>query len=246
MKVSIITVTYNASKTLEKTILSVIGQTAFNHIEYIIVDGASKDGTLDIIGKYEDKVSTWISEPDKGLYDAMNKGLKMAKGDYLWFMNAGDEIFEPDALEKILKLQPNADVYYGETLEMTEDGDDIGMRRLQAPEKLNWLSFQRGMLVCHQSILVKRSIADTYDLQYRLAADIDWVIKALKKSNTIVNTHQTLARFAKGGVSGQNIKKGLKERFRLMIHHYGWLRTCLNHFVIAIKFFWFYLRNKRF
>lgn len=243
---SIITVTYNAEKVLEKTILSIVNQTAFQNIEYIIIDGSSKDNTLALIKKYETKISKWISEPDKGIYDAMNKGLKLATGDFVWFINAGDEIFEPDTLEKILLLSPNADIYYGETLEMTEAGTPIGMRRLKAPKKLSWKSFQRGMLVCHQSILVKRSKANPYNLNYKIAADIEWVISALKQSHQIVNTHLILSKFAKGGTSGNNIKKALKERFQIMIQHYGLIKTIINHLIIVINFLWYLIFNRRF
>lgn len=246
-KVSVITVTYNAEKVLEKTIQTIIGQTAFDSIEFIIVDGASKDRTVDIIKKYESYVDQWISEPDKGLYDAMNKGIKMATGDYLWFMNAGDEIFDKNTLQNILSKSPqDADIYYGETEEMTEEGEKLGLRRLSAPEKLTYKSFKRGMLVCHQSILVKKSIAGSYDPKYRIAADIEWVISALKKSKNTVNTHQVIAKFAKGGTSGKHIKKALKERFSIMTEHYGIVSTVYNHVPIAFKFFWFLMRNKRF
>ncbi|MES2629345.1 MAG: glycosyltransferase family 2 protein [Bacteroidota bacterium] len=244
--ISIITVTYNAGQVLEKTIRSIVSQTAFANVEYIIVDGASKDNTTDIIRQHEHHVSRWISEPDKGLYDAMNKGIAMATGDYVWFINAGDEIYENDTLEKILQQPSGADIYYGETLETTEAGETIGMRRLSTPEQLDWKSFQWGMLVCHQSILVKREIAGNYDLSYRIAADIDWVISALKKSTLVINTHLVLSRFAKGGTSGKHIKKALRERFGIMTRNYGFMRTVFNHVVIGTKFFWFLMRNKRF
>ncbi len=244
---SIITVTYNAEKVLEKTISSILSQTAAAHIEYIIVDGASKDGTVDIIKKYEARVNHWISKPDSGLYDAMNKGLKMATGDYVWFINAGDEIFDSTVLQNLISnCEPNADVYFGETEEMTEDGQTIGMRRLKTPEKLTWKSFKKGMLVCHQSIIVKRTVAGSYNLDFKIAADIEWVIASLKSSKKIVNTHLILSRFAKGGTSGKHIKKALKERFSIMTDHYGIVSTVYNHIPIGVKFFWFLARNKRF
>ncbi len=244
---SIITVTWNAEAVLEKTIQSIISQTAFKHIEYIIVDGGSKDRTTDIIRQYEGSIAKWVSERDNGLYDAMNKAIGMASGDYVWFINAGDEIYAKDTVEELLKNNPaNADIYYGETEEMTEEGNLIGMRRLEAPEVLTYKSFKRGMLVCHQSIIVKRSIAGNYNLDYRISADQDWVISALKKSKVIANTHQILSRFAKGGLSGKNIKKALLERFNIHVKHYGMISTVLNHIPIAINFFWYLARNRRF
>ena len=98
---SIITVTFNAEKFLERTILSVLGQT-YPRIEYILVDGASKDGTLAIVENYAPRIDKWVSEPDAGLYDAMNKGMKMASGDYICFLNAGDSFYEPETLQKMV------------------------------------------------------------------------------------------------------------------------------------------------
>ena len=100
-KFSVITVTYNAEKVLEDTLQSVISQT-YRHVEYIIVDGASKDGTIKIIDKYRERIHTVVSEPDKGLYDAMNKGIALATGDYLCFLNAGDSFHEDDALQEMV------------------------------------------------------------------------------------------------------------------------------------------------
>ena len=100
-KFSVITVTYNAEKVLEDTIQSVIAQT-YHHVEYIIVDGASKDGTLSIIDRYRPRIHTVVSEPDKGLYDAMNKGIALASGDYLCFLNAGDCFHEDDTLQQMV------------------------------------------------------------------------------------------------------------------------------------------------
>ena len=116
-KFSIITVTYNAEKVLEDTIQSVISQT-YHHIEYIIVDGASKDGTLSIINRYRSRIHTVVSEPDKGLYDAMNKGIALASGDYLCFLNAGDCFHEDDTLQQMVHTINGSelpDVLYGET-----------------------------------------------------------------------------------------------------------------------------------
>ena len=177
----------------------------------------------------------------------MNKAIDLATGKFLWFINAGDEIFDNTIVEQVLKQDiGKVDVFFGETEEMTESGDTIGMRRLKTPKKLDWKSFKQGMLVCHQSIIVRREIAEKYQLKYKIAADIEWVIAALKKSRNVVNTHLTLSRFAKGGTSGKHIKKALRERFSIMSDHYGLISTVYNHIPIGIKFFWFLARNKRF
>lgn len=150
---SIITVTYNASRWLERTILSVLSQ-SYASIEYLVIDGGSTDGTVDLIKQYEAGIAYWVSEPDRGLYDAMNKGLQRATGDYVWFINAGDTIYTADTVQKIVaSLKKNVslpDVLYGETAIVDAEGRSLGMRRLKAPRRLTWKSFRMGMLVCHQ------------------------------------------------------------------------------------------------
>ena len=245
-KVSVITVVYNAVELLERTIRNIRSQT-YPNIEFIIIDGGSTDGTLDIINNYADLISYWISEPDKGLYDAMNKGLKAATGDFVWFINAGDLIYNKDTTALIFEnTESIADIYYGDTMIVDQEYNEIGLRRLRPPENLSWKSFQKGMLVCHQSILINRKLAEPYDLDLPHSADFDWVIKALKKTNLIQNTGDILSAFLDGGQSKQTISPSLKERFRAMKNHYGLLISILNHFPIVWRFFTYYLHNKRF
>jgi glycosyltransferase involved in cell wall biosynthesis len=266
--VSIITVVFNGAEMIEKTIQTVLGQT-YPSIEYLLIDGGSKDGTIDIIRRYEDRINYWISEPDKGIYDAMNKGLAAATGDYVWFMNAGDLVYREDTLEKIIRrgmtgetpgnlLKPWPLIFYGDTMVVNNQYQEVGLRRLRPPEVLTRKSFQRGMLVCHQAILVARSIAEPFDPQYRHSADYDWVLRAIikaegrkQKANPglqpgIINTHQILCAFLDGGHSKQNIVVSLKERFHSMVRHYGWLPTVIRHVPIAVKFFWYWVRKGRF
>jgi hypothetical protein len=190
--VSVITVVYNGLNLIEKTIHSVVRQT-YPNIEYIVIDGGSSDGTVEIIRLYETDICFWISEPDQGIYDAMNKGLATATGDYVWFMNAGDQIYSNDTLEKIFAdstLQPIkasvsglcAKIFFGDTMIVNSDYREVGLRRLRPPEVLTWKSFKKGMLVCHQAIIVSRHIAEPFDPKYRHSADFDWVVRALKKA----------------------------------------------------------------
>jgi glycosyltransferase involved in cell wall biosynthesis len=245
-KISIITVVYNSARFLEATVQSIVNQT-FKNFEYIIIDGGSTDGTLEIIGKYENQISRWTTGPDSGLYDAMNKGMDLATGQYLWFINAGDEIYDNETLSKIFNAEAtNAEIFYGETLIIEQNRNEVGMRRQAIPEKLNWKSLKKGMVVSHQSFIVRKEIAPYYDLKYNCSADIDWVIKSLKSSKQIVNTHLVLSRFMDGGRSKSTIAPSLKERFRIMIFHYGLLSTLINHIPIAFRFFAFLLRNRRF
>ena len=241
-KFSIITVTYNAGKVLEDTIQSVVFQT-YRNVEYIIVDGGSTDNTLDVAHKYQERISKVISEPDKGLYDAMNKGIRMATGDYLCFLNAGDELHENETLQKIvftLKGKELPDVIYGETAIVDEEGHFLHMRRLSTPEHLHWKSFKEGMLVCHQAFLTRRelALANPYDLRYRFSADFDWCIRIMKQSKNLHNTHLTLIDYLNEGMTTQNHKASLKERFRIMTKHYGWISTILHHGWFVIRLFY--------
>lgn len=237
-KFSIITVTYNASKVLEDTIQSVITQT-YKNVEYIIVDGKSTDGTMDIVNRYREHIHTIVSEPDKGLYDAMNKGIDLATGDYLCFLNAGDELHEDDTLQLIVHSlngeKELPDVIYGETAIVDEEGHFLRMRRLSTPEHLTWKSFQHGMLVCHQAFMPRRDLAVKYNLKYRFSADFDWCIRIMKKSRVLHNTHLTIIDYLNEGMTTRNHKASLKERFHIMCHHYGTASTIMRHMGFAVR-----------
>lgn len=234
---SIITVTYNAEKVVEETIQSVIAQT-YHRIEYILVDGASKDGTMNIIGKYRDQIHTVVSEPDKGLYDAMNKGIALATGSYVCFLNAGDSFHAADTLQQMVHSIHGTelpDVLYGETALVDAEGHFQRMRRLSAPEVLTWKSFRQGMLVCHQAFFAKRTLAVPYDLRYRYSADFDWCIRVMKQARTLHNTHLTLIDYLDEGMTTQNRKASLWERFRIMARHYGWIGTMAHHAWFVVR-----------
>lgn len=236
-KFSIITVTYNAGAVLEDTIQSVITQT-YRNVEYIIVDGGSKDHTLDIINRYREHIHTLVSEPDKGLYDAMNKRIRLATGDYLCFLNAGDELHEDDTLQLMVHSITGTelpDVLYGETAIVDEEGHFLRMRRLSAPENLNWKSFKDGMIVCHQAFFPRRELAEPYDLRYRFSADFDWCIRIMKKSHTLHNTHLTLIDYLNEGMTTRNHRASLHERFRIMCRHYGYPSTLARHAWFALR-----------
>ncbi|GHU58232.1 glycosyl transferase [Bacteroidia bacterium] len=242
---SIITITYNAAQWLEPTILSILNQ-SYPNIEYLIIDGASSDGTVDIIRHYEVGIAYWESEPDKGLYDAMNKGLKRATGDYVWFVNAGDTLDSADIVQQVASLvqkEPTLpDIIYGETIIMDEQGHSLGLRRLKSPDKLTWKSFRMGMLVCHQSFVVKLELAPLFDMQYRYSSDFDWCIRCMKEADTYLNTRKVLSHFLDGGVSTKQRKASLKERYRIMCNYYGRVSTNFRHFWFAVRFYtakWF-------
>lgn len=236
---SIITVTYNAAATIEATLLSVRQQT-YRHFEHLIIDGASKDNTLYIIYKYKDDAIKVFSEPDKGLYDAMNKGIRMASCDYLCFLNAGDTFHEVDTLEKIantISTTPHGlpSIIYGETAIVNAERQFLHMRRHKAPDVLTWKSFQQGMLVCHQAFLVKRTLAEPYNLQYKYSSDFDWCIRMMKKADVISNTHLILIDYLDEGMTTRHHKESLIERLRIMAKHYGWCKTIIMHLWFAIR-----------
>src|SRR5579862_3140474 len=149
-KLSVITIVYNNVRDIERTMLSVLGQT-YPGIEYIVVDGLSTDGTLDIIKKYSDRINTFVSEKDEGIYDAMNKGLALATGDYVLFMNSADEFYSTETVSDVFASAENTDIYYGETEMINERGQSLGQRRHKSPENFTWRSFKYGMSVSHQA-----------------------------------------------------------------------------------------------
>jgi glycosyltransferase involved in cell wall biosynthesis len=241
---SVITVVFNNSKDIERTMLSVLQQT-YRNIEYIIIDGASTDGTIDIINKYQNQISHLISEPDKGIYDAMNKGLKLAKGDYVLFMNSGDEIYEKDTVQNVFNSFPNADIYYGETEMLNEQLISEGRRRHKSPEILTLKSFKYGMSVSHQAIYIKRSLTKLYSPEYKLSSDIDWILSSIHQSNKIVNTKQYVAKYLMGGMSKKRHRESLLERYRIFRKYYGFIPNLFNHFIITFKLIGYWVKNRK-
>lgn len=247
--ISIVTVTRNAGYYLRGTIRSVLAQT-YPHIEYVIVDGASTDHTSLVIREAEAanarllnaKRFRWISEPDRGLYDAMNKGLRMAGGDFVWFLNAGDEIFDAKTIEKMmLQCTPETDVLYGEVMLVSFTRRRLGTRSelttQQLPENLTRESLRMGMTVSHQAFVARRNIAPAF-IENNLAADIDWVIEVLKKSRKNVHTQLVLAEYLTGGVSKQKHRQSLKDRYEVLKKHYGKWPTLWAHAKIFWRAFW--------
>lgn len=236
---SIITATYNAEHTIQRTLKSVESQTYGWAIEHIIVDGASKDATMGLVNEYREQQHPYEviaqSEPDNGLYDALNKGLRMASGLYVCFLNAGDTFHSPYTLESIFE---NTDtdktgILYGETDIVDDEGHFLHKRRLSAPENLKWTSFKNGMLVCHQSFIPKKELCPEYDTRYRFSADFDWCIKVMKKCESEglqkCFCPDVIADYLDEGLTTKNRNASLKERFRIMVVHYGWLSTVLHH-----------------
>lgn len=196
MKVSIITVCYNSASTIEKTILSVIRQ-SYKNIEYIIIDGGSVDGTVDILKKYNSYIHFWRSEPDRGIYDAMNKGLKHATGDIIGFINS-DDWYLPNALEDVVNAfaVTSADVVYGNTVIID---DQIG----KLSEARDVENIYQGMCFCHQSTFVKKDCFQEreYDLAYKIASDYEFLANLYLEGKKFHKLNMEVSCFCTGGVS---------------------------------------------
>lgn len=237
---SIITVVFNGAGLLPGTIESVQRQT-WPGIEYWIIDGGSTDGTVDIIRRYAEQMPHlhWISEKDRGLYDAMNKGLRRATGDFVWFLNGGDHLHAPDTVEKMAALTgPETDVLYGETLLVDEHRQPAGTmselstRRL--PARLHWHDYLGGMLVVHQSFVARRNLSPEY-MAGNLCADYDWCIQILKKSRQTIHTGLILSDYLMGGMSKQLHRQSLRDRFAVMRRHFGLFPALAAHGWIAVR-----------
>jgi len=239
-KISIITITFQAEAYIQRTLDSVHEQGHRDQFEYIIVDGNSQDRTLNIIQNAPIKPDVLISENDKGIYDAMNKGLAKASGEYVMFMNAGDEFASEDTLKIILNhLSKSPDVLYGDANFVDFKGDFIGKRSEatphQLPQNLTWNDFKFGMLICHQAFVCKKTIAPDFATKYQLSSDIDWEIKCLKKAKIVKYMQEPICNYLMGGASVKHLKKSWVERFQVLSEHFGFVPTLLNHFIIILR-----------
>lgn len=212
MKLSIITATWNSAKTVRDTFESVLRQT-YTDYEYIVVDGLSKDNTLDIVREYEPKFEgrmRWVSEPDKGLYDAMNKGFQMAKGEVLMLINSDDLFARPDALELVVKQfeqNPDVDCVYADLYYVSADDTNNIVRRWKCGSQK---PFKRGWLPAHPTFYVKAECYRKYgyfDLRYRLAADFELMLRFVEKYKIKMSyLPEFLVRMRLGGATSKNIQ----------------------------------------
>ena len=252
IRITYVTITYNAAKVLQRTLDSVLAQD-YPNIEHLIIDGASTDDTLKIVDDYIARSNAAenghqiqvSSEPDKGIYDAMNKGLRSMTGDYVCYLNAGDFLPTTDTASRIaqqVEASGNTPaVLYGDTDIVDGEGQFLHHRRMAPPEKLTWKSFRQGMLVCHQAFYARTdfAIATPYDMQYRYSADVDWCIRVMKaaaKENVpMLNLHMVVANYTQEGQTTLHHRESLWERYRVMEHHYGRVQTFLLHCWFAVR-----------
>lgn len=228
---SIITVCRNASAVIGATLRSVAAQ-AFADYEYLVQDGASTDTTLDVVAAAGINTISVVSERDSGIYDAMNRAIRRARGRYLIFLNAGDAFHSADTLSSVaaaIQTESYPGVVYGQTDIVGADGKRIGPRHLTAPQHLDAHSFKKGMLVCHQAFVVRRDIAPMYDLRYRLSADFDWCIRCLQRSEANVFIDAVLIDYLSEGETTRHHRASLRERYNIMCRYYGTFPTVLRH-----------------
>lgn len=257
MKITVITVTFNAHDTIERTLLSVCNQRLEDsrgayyaqysqgrelEVEHRVVDGASSDDTIDIVRRYD--YVLWQSEPDRGLYDAMNKGMAQATGDYIVFLNAGDTLHDDHTLQHVFDTVATVGspaVVYGQTQWVDADARFVAMRNHWAPERLTSRSFLHGMMVCHQSFYVRADLARevAYDLHWRFSSDYDWCIRIMRlaehRGQPMVNTHYILTNYLSEGMTTRHHTASLRERMHIMARHYGCLPALWQHFLIALR-----------
>ncbi len=187
MKISIITVCYNSAKTIEKTFQSVQSQT-YNNIEYIVIDGKSKDGTLDIMNDYKSIITKYISEPDKGLYDAMNRGIELATGDLVGILNSDDVFTDHTILEKIARFHTENDIEasVGNIIKVNEEGEFI---RNYSAENWNPEKLKIGFMPPHPAIFFNRNLYEKYGqyhLDFTIAADYELITRLFLKTQDLL------------------------------------------------------------
>jgi glycosyltransferase involved in cell wall biosynthesis len=207
--ITVITVVYNDVASIGKTISNVINQT-YKNIEYIVIDGGSSDGTVDVIRKYENRISFWSSEADRGIYDAMNKGVSRANGEWVIFLNAGDTFCHNGILSEI-GFNPEYDVIYGKTNVIHKNGNYV-----LSPRPVKYLS--KRMIFCHQSVFVKRNLllAYPFDLKYKIASDYNLFYTLYTHNCKFQQEDRCIADFdAEEGVSARSAVRLLKENLSI-------------------------------
>lgn len=208
MKVSIITISYNNLVGLKDTYRSIHQQT-FNDYEWIVIDGGSTDGTKDFLQEHDSEIAFWCSEPDKGVYNAQNKGTKHARGEYSIYMNSGDSFYADDVLEQIFKKDIDADIIYGSWMLIFEDGKTkVG----RAPEAADLAYFYDDNM-CHQSMLIKTEAVRNrpYDESFRIYADWEEWLALYMQGKTFQRIDTIVCNFVVGGIStGDNASEKLK------------------------------------
>lgn len=229
--ISIITVTFNAADTLAPTMASIKAQ-SFHDFEHIIIDGNSSDATLEIAQQMATPNMRIHRESDAGLYDAMNKGLRLAKGEYVLFLNAGDSFHSADTLQKYADVcSDDVDIIYADTIVVDSNRKIVGKRHKSVPGVLTPESWLDGMLICHQAFMARKNIASPYSLQWRFSSDYDWTLQCIEATSPerCVNLNTVAIDYLNEGQTTANHRKSLIERFHIMRQHFGFFPTIKSH-----------------
>jgi glycosyltransferase involved in cell wall biosynthesis len=238
--VSIITVCYNTADSIEKTIISVLNQSYIN-IEYIIVDGKSTDGTINIVKKYEKKISRIISEADDGIYHAMNKGVKNAHGDWIYFLNSGDFLSNNDVVQNVISSylkNRNASIIYGDII--VYDHYIYDSLEMYRPTPFHVMT--RGG-INHQAIFAKKELlqqSEPFDLKCRVFADYNWLLKSIYIYGAKLHyVAQPIAFYQMNGYSQKNFKKCFPERLEIVRKYWGYynFRSILCNNISELLYF---------
>lgn len=239
VKVSIITVCYNAADCIENAIKSVLSQT-YKGIEYIIIDGRSNDRTLDIVNNYRDRISTVISERDNGTYDAMNKGVKIATGDLVFFLNADDTFHNKDVVSDVVtEMTENGDaaLLYGNVVYFDRQSNIEDLRVFKHINKKNLIHEN----LCHQGVFAKRYLFDfseagMFDLRYRIAADYDWLLKVfLNKKYQVLYFNRIIAKFNYGGIHVEHVVLSREERLEIQLKYNSKFCFYIKNYIYRFK-----------
>lgn len=223
MNITIITIVYNDFAHIEDTIKSILSQSARRDIEYIVIDGASNDGTTEIIKRYRNLIDKVIIEPDDGIYNAMNKGLKIASGDYILYINCGDRLSDKDVIQSVIRAIADTapDVVYGSYREFKGGYNTSKIIPCRSYEKI-WY----GPVASHQSTLYRlghiKKFRLQYDESYRIAADYKFTAQAIKNASNVLKTDICISDFDISGVSSTNQNLGLKEANRVRMEVFNW------------------------
>lgn len=222
-KLSIITINYNNCAGLKRTINSVVSQ-SFKDYEWIVIDGGSSDGSKALIEQYSDSFAYWVSEPDNGIYNAMNKGIAQAHGDWLLFLNSGDWLYSNDVLKRVFSVSHDADILYGDV--MYHWPDSRGCELDAKPDTLSLFFFYKDTL-CHQATFYKKTLFNThrYNEEYRICADWALYIQLLQEGYRFRHLPICIVNFPQDGISATLDKEHIAERHRV-------LQDCIPHYIL--------------
>lgn len=240
-KISIITVVYNDKNGLEKTIKSVIEQT-YNNVQYIVIDGGSTDGTIDIIKKFENKISFWKSEPDNGIYDAMNKGINIATGTWINFMNAGDTFVDNYVLDKLEQyFESNNDVIFGDSI--IKQLNNYYISKASPSQIGDYKSLTQGFF--HQSSFVKNGLAKKhpFDLKYKFVADFNMMVTLYHENARFVYTDFPIAFYDTNGTSSHHIFQCRIEALKIRNRYPGFINKMIAMYLLSTNYLRIFVRN---